>query len=1374
MLTETDPENSGLMLSEQSEDQQKSLSHKVQDLLFRVLCRHQPCIKRSKAKGSLKAYLQLVFIAVTLLQMMSVLLEYMRDVREYDTFRYFEGIAQGVRLDLWAIKTEHGSTGVIASFCVLFLVLVGYAAETIAAAAISGYSPHKVLIFLIDFPMIVIQQYAFLPLCLLYFHTLSSSLSSPTDPQFQGSWKGVLALFSLILCISLALIRVIFIYDNTWALRSTRLLAHVNYTYELKELIVIVTFSLISALKPAPLLALFLSSALTFYLFAFLLWFLPYYHPTTLLLKTLQTAIISWAGIAGFIGILTDSMTVTVKLVLFVSPLICLLIGHFLRWRVNKCVFRREKMPFWRYEIAIRRLLERAKDEEAHAEELHPALSFGAKIYAEKAKEYYLLQAQYYYYIREEPEIALLRLTSSITCPGNIAVKFQIYRFSQALCRLSISEERDFVDYQRLYQQALTLDCHLCEATYDLLNVLINKNTNEKLLERAYLNLASGIQMAQRAYRDLKRKFPNDPFVLQSYGTFLGELFHESVAQELITKGIFELNRRKKTHINTIESYSSVDTGVLIVSCHHQFFGKITFANEQLGKIIGCKRAEIVGKDLDDFIPPPYNYKHNRKLYSFLARGEAPEIFRSHLFLSSNQRFSVEVTFRFRPTVVQGVPYFVVAVRPKPNTREFAIFDIETMLITSHSLYFPGSIHIESRKTLVGENLITFLPSLDSLFSQHRTNNGFIYHHPENGLSMGMKFAEVSLGSGTIHWLYVITSEKGIDDLFTNKGDDEVTRFKRSMRTSNVSSDEKTTFDIENLNFPSKAPSFHEMKTPFGTATQTNKDEATTASLTTSYAKSATGLALRRQANRAVHTLKVSYLVMILLLTLLLGVALAVLYVTLEANSEATDWIELGMGRLHLVRCVHLARRINLIESGYEPKGLESTLQARLSSELFDLKVVTDNYLKREVASTPIHTLITGQYLISSLPLITALTDFSTHTQFQADFPSNTLSTDFFYTYSNGMSELFALLNTTVHTYLDAKGAENVSVIAITSGTSFLLMALVLLASNVCIARSLYQLIHCYARLWSILTLIPGIRLREIMNVHKDRIELVHGTEYIPVEQNKLRENKSILHPPNRRIAIIAKTALFAVGTVGFIMFLLLYGYGKIEILLETNEEYMNAISYMTLYPTIAVHLLKEAYLEQTSPNSYYKIVAEGQIYPSLELKLHEIVRNMDKLEDSILRNIGSIEASDSSGLFVDIDLPYLDACSYLNSTTHCQETVLAKGQHASSIELRFALKDLENRLKARLIAWEKVLELEDFADMLTEATLILLKNTQKYAAASSQKFASDVLTYSSVYIGCSGLLYLVVYLPTLRSLRQQCTALWRISTLVRSDFIPH
>ena len=1361
------------MLAEQSEDPPKSLTGLLRDLLFRVLYRHQTSIKRSKAKGSLKSYLQLAFIGVSAVQMLSVLVEYMREVKEYETYRYFEAISQGFRPDLWVINTGQENAGLLASLCVFLLVLVGYIVEIVTIYTSTDYSLAKIVTFLIDFPIIVIQQYAILPISLLYFHTVLSSLYSATAPQFQG----VLALSCLLLCYSFTLIRILFVYDSTWALRSTRLLAHVNYTYELKEFAVMVAFSLISALKPSPMLGLFLSSALALYLFVFLLCFLPYYHSATSLLKLLQTAVIAWAGVAGFVGLLTDPMTVTVKLVLFVSPLLCLLISHLVRWRVRKVQFRRENVPFWRYELAIRQLFEAVKDEEETAEDLAAALAFGAKLYASKHQEYYLLLAQYYYYIREESEIALLRLTSSVTCPGNLAVEFQISRFSQALCKLSVSEERDFVDYQRLYQRALTLDCRLCEAAYDLLNVLINKNTNEKLLERAYLNMARGIQVAQWAYRSLKSKFPNDPFVLQSYGTFLGDLFHEPVAQELITKGFFELNRRKKTHINTIESYSSVDTGVLIISCHHQFFGKITFANEQLGKIIGCKLSEVVGKDLDDFIPPPYNDRHNRKLYSFLARGEAAEVFRSHLFLSSNQRFSVEVTFRFRPTVVQGVPYFVVAVRPKPNTREFAIFDSATLLITSHSLYFPASIHVQDRKTVVGESLSMLLPDVETYMSETRSNLGFIYRHPVHNLSIGMKFATVALGNGVIHWVYIITSEKGIDDLFTNKGDEDITRFKRSMRSSTISSEDKTALEPEDPDLHAKFASYNEIKTPNreGTLTQTNKDEATTTSQNTSYAKSAVGLSLRHQAQRAVRTLQVSYLVMILLLTLLVAIALAVLYVTLEANSQATDWVDLGMGRLHLVRCMHFARRINLVEAGYEAVSLKETLQSRLLAEIASLNAVTDEYLKREVTSTAIHTLITGQYLLSSLPLITALTDFSTHTQFQADLPSaDPLSTDFFYTYYNGLGPLLAVLNSTVDRYLDAKAADGVSVIAVTSGAAFLLMAVVLVASNVCIARSLYQLMHIYVRLWSLLTAIPTIRLREIMNIHKDRIELVHGTEYVPVEQSRVRTNKSILHPPNRRIAIIAKVGLFAVGSAAFLLFLLLYGYGQIETLLRTNEEYMNAISYMTLYPTVAVHVLKEAYLVRISANSYYHIVAEGQNYPSLELKLREIVGNMEKLEGTILRNMGDIEASDSSGLFSDINLPYYDACSFLNSTFDCQNTVLAKGQHPSITELRLVLSDLETSLPKGLVPWAKLQELETLSDQLTEATLILLKNTQSYAAASSHKFASDMLTYASVYIGCSGLLYLCVYLPTIHSLRQQCTSLWRISTLIRSDFIPH
>ena len=1364
--------SAGLVALNQQGSTSTSLTQTVKALCYRVILLHQASILRSKARPSLKVYLQLVFTVITTLEFLSVLTQYLESTEDFPRLKYIQQALLGVRPDIWVVSAQQGGMTLVALVVILGLIVGEITLEFLLSLFKPSIKIPKYLLVLVDFPLVIIRKYVVIPFFILIFRAIHIGFfpDSSESSQLAGAWTGAMGLICLLGYSLLTFLHTTLVHDNSWFIHSHRLLSHPNSTYELKEYVTFGLLSLIATLDISPILACFISTVLTMYLLITLIWYLPYYNERTMVVKCWEVGTCVWSGVSAFIGVIADSILTTVILFLFVTPCLGLLIAYLLNWRINKATYKPENQPFWKYELGIRKKFERHEEDAG----LKEALAVGAKIYSTTTKSFFLLYAHYYYYVLDDPEIALVRLTSSAQCPGSFFSEFHIYHLSHALSSLSRSEEREFVDYQSLYRNARGLDCSLCEMTYDLLNTVINRNANEFHLERAFLNLANIIQKTQMEYRYLKSKFGNDPFVLLSYGSFLGDIFYETVAQEMITRGYFELNRRKKAHINTIESYSSVDTGVMIVSCHRQMFGKIIYVNDPMGKILGMKTGEVMGKDLDDFIPPPFNFQHNRKLSHFLACGEAKEIFRSHLFLSSNQRYSVEVTFRFRPTVVQETPYFVVAVRAKPNTREFALFD-QSLIITSHSKAFAGALSLTSKPTLTGESLSTLLPGITDYMDLQQP---FLYTHPTRNLTLGLKFASVSLGSGTIHWLYIIKSERGIEDLFTSVAGEEIAKFKRYLRDSTgITFDSKPydtdssdgtirkTASVSNIDALAREPS---------TIAVITKDEGTTTTnVLTSYAKSSPGTSIRKQCVRAVTTFKFAYVGMILLTAVFITIALAVLYVTLQELSESNAGMDLGTSRLHMLKITHLARRLNLMQSGYESLTNKDTLQKQLSTEISSLNSVMENYLKNSQSPVSLFTRIGNRYIYQNLPLITALTDYNTHAQFIVNNPSlPDQSTDFFYVYYNGIGNLMHILNRTIDQHLVDMRSAGVEIIEITCSIAFIVIGVVLVLGHICVLKSLFDLERCYGKLWTTILNLPLVSAREIMNIHKDRIEVAHGCEFYPLEQSKVKENHSILQPPKRRCFLLVKVSLFAIGSIAFIMAVLITGRYAIRVLLGANNEYLDSVAYSAIMPTLTLHLAKEQYLCTHSPSSYFSIIQEGQHISNISSELRVFLGDMSELRQRILSNMIEITASSSEGLFPDFGLPFGSACNSVNMTSDCADTALAKGQHAAVAELKLRLADISHRMDS--LQWSELISLENYIDQVTESTLQLLQLTQTYASASSQQFTSNMLTYSCIYLLGSGLMYTFIYLPTIATQRRHCISLWRITTLIRNDFISH
>ena len=1342
-----------LVLPDKFQQPQISFTSALRGLLFRACAQHQTSIKKSKVQPSLRTWLRLLFLPVQTAQLLSLVLQHLKQVQDYATYAVVEQALRIVRPDRWMEGLGAGvCIGVAAALVYLTILLV---LQLLLAQSPSHANLHPAVLLSFSLPLAAIHKYLWLPLLSLLFTNINSTLVLETDSEYV--WMGVASAAEIALLGAFLLLYICFLHEDAWSLHTEHPTARPDSTYEVRELAVLSCFSALPVLPVSAPLSLVLHTGLAGYLCAFVLWYLPYYSTVVLLGRCMLYGLVSWAAVCALIGVGTDSMTVTVKLFLFVAPCILLLLCHLLMRRKGLIRFRKAKPMLWKYELMVRTLLEANADPGEVA--LAEAIAYGTRQFAQKERRFFLFVGQYYYYVRGLPEIALVRLSQGTLCPPDVLAEFQIYRFSEALYRVSRSEEREFVEYERRYQSCMQQDCALCEISFDLLSSVLNKSTTGPLLERALVHLAHLITGTNQTYRKLKQRFPTDPFVLESYGSYL-DLFHKSEAMVLKTSGILERNKRKKTSINEITSYSSEDTGVMIVSCQKELLGKVVFANAQMSGVLGGKIQDIVGKDLDDFIPPPYNFNHNFKLQSFLHHGEAKEISRSHLFLTSLTGFSVEVTFRFRPTVVAGVPYFLVAARQKPRTREFAIYG-EDGKVTSHSQGFPGKLGLE-RKWIVGDSLETLFPGVsEKLGLENVDESPFPYPHPTLKDTLWLKLSCTGLGHSFIHSLYLLTSSQGIEDLFHSSTGLGYSRFRRSLRATSNS-------DLPDISADPLKPG--EMADSDGAGKDTGlretRDEATgVTSTSTSYGRSEGGLKVREKALSAGRTLKLASLGLIILMTVLLAVVLGVLWATFQ-DLTPNSTTEIGAIRLHFLKIAHITRRLDLISHGYEAVSARTPLQQALEAEVSSLSAAIS--LLDSVVAVSVVTCIEGKFSYLEVPLKTALTDYNTHARLQGGADRGEAA-DVFYTYYNGVGPLLKEVNRTVEEEGDAERSRGLQVIGATVGLGVGLMAIGIICACFVIVRSLLTLHLCYSRLWQTITTLPVSKARDIMNTHKNRIEVLHGVEHVAPDQGKIRENRSMAKPPVRWTLLLGKCLLLVLCSCAFTTFLGVYGYGEVQRLLWTNMRYINTVSYLTVLPTLTLHTLKELSLwQQGSPISYLSLVPEAQSIPSLSLLLSTHLASLSSTQLSVLQDLDSMATQART---TGLDLAFSSACPYLNGS-QCEGSLLDRGEVYGVSEWGLGVVDLQRRVEEGEKVWEQLVALETSMEMLTDATVALQRDMQKYAETANTQFTSDMLTYACIYVICTSLVYALISLPLVEGLKKKCEAAWRVTTLVRNDYV--
>ena len=1347
MIAGIDGEGGGLMLPSNLDDSLANFPNVVRTLLFRVFSQYQSSIKKSKSQVTVRVWFQLFFIPIQTAQLLSLLLVQLKETEDYAEYEAVEQGLTVVRPDRWVAGWEEGVCIAVGVWVVLQFALLSY--QLVHSYLSPQIRFHPALLACFSLPLAFIHKYLWVPLLLFLLSQTSESLLSAQ----QSLWLGVVSLLELLFTIGFLLLYMSFFPPDAYSLCKEQMLSRPDPAAEILEFLVLSGFCIVSRVQVTGVLSVTGYIALGTYLVIYLTWKLPYYNLVCVVGKVLQFTLTTWSSLSVLFGLLTHSCSVSIKLFLFISPCVCFLLYHLLLYRKGLLSYHKSNISLWKFELMLRNILDSVHNEVTLAE----VFAFGTRLFGYKHRRFYLLEGQYYYYVKTLPEMALVRLTLSMRCPQHFMAEYQVHRFEEALYRVSNSEEREFIAYEGQFQHCRQLDYRLCEATYDLLSSITNKSNTGKVLERAVLYLAELVYQTNSSYRELKQRFPTDPYVLETYGTYLSDLFHQAEAIDLKTRGSLERNRLKKAHINVIEAYSSEDTGVMIVSCHPEWFGKVVFANGQMGGVLGGKIQDIVGKDLDDFIPPPFNFNHNLKLQSFLLHGEAKEISRSHLYLTSLTHYSIEVTFRFRPTVLSGVPYFLVAVREKPKTREFALYGSDGK-VTSHSQGFPHNLGLP-RKWVIGESLETLFPGLPFLLSPSEAP--FTYTHPLTKSVFCLKFSSVPLGNSFITSLYILTGTQGIDDLFHSTSGIAVSQIRKTLKSVDLRSQIDSTRDTS-IN-PAVSP-LNTPDSPLLKDLRDTKDEFTGATTTsTSFARGKTGINMRKTALKASRRLKLSLLILILVVILLLSAVITVIWMTLQEVMNGNEE-NLGDVRLHFVKITHVARRLELIQSGLGDASQRQSLQSSLESEVSALNSAIfwlDSSVTVRVISR-----LNGKFTASSLPLKTALTDFSTHALLQTSSEVSAAS-DEFYTYYNGLGELLRVVNSTVESSQGQIREWGWSVVQATAGVAGLVVSLGMLSTCVVLLRSLKSVYECYCGLWKVLVSIPTSKARDIMTVHKTRIEVLHGLEHAAPEQKKSKENRSMMKPPVRWAVILSKSSLLLLFTCAFTVFLGVYSQHQLETLLWTNTQYIHSVSYLTILPTLTLHTLKEMALWEINSNeAYFALVPEAQTIPSLSLLLSNYLSSLSSLETTLLWDLDSL--SDHSK---PATLSLSTACPYLNSTG-CEGSALERGEIYAGRDWMFRLMDLQRKAEEGESVWKELEALETSMDMLTEALIALQSDLQSYSSSACTQFASELLTYSCIFILLCAGIYALLYLPVVEDLQSKCMAVWRVTTLVRSDYV--
>jgi len=539
-------------------------------------------------------------------------------------------------------------------------------------------------------------------------------------------------------------------------------------------LFVVLHFFLQSALtKFEFLLIVVLLSALLSFLSVYLL---PHYQLTQNLLLGAVSAEYCWCAVALAVSDLFAKPGVAVLLILVVSPLVVVLLREALeyRWKyiateyVTK--FRTLTNSF-QVELATRAIIMRILELQEGDEESEKLKQSVIDIFNwatehfMKVKMICVWETNFFLTIMKNQRVAMIKITKSLIADRSLEADFRVYCFAKMLEKhQSVYEELEYLQFRYYYEEAKVYDKEVCHTELEFWNELNSTRPRVSVLERLTKRLTKTIKLCVRSNKLLTKRYPSSHLALKQFGSFLYEILNNPKGKDYLAKADYERNclTKKGQRDITEASYFSDEGAVVVVSGDPRKIGEITFINIAASEILGINPSDALGLSITNFIPEPYSKNHIRQIERFLLYGQDNRIVHcSVMFFLTHERLVVECFAEMRVSFLRGIPFILIALRLRSQTREVVIYTKSTGNIIGNSEGFAGALSLPY-KQLTGANVVNILPEFFKLREKVEDFMPFNYivtkcYPPVQAKLM---FSSVKCNTQVISVLYIITDSK--------------------------------------------------------------------------------------------------------------------------------------------------------------------------------------------------------------------------------------------------------------------------------------------------------------------------------------------------------------------------------------------------------------------------------------------------------------------------------------------------------------------------------------------------------------------------------------------------------------------------------------
>ncbi|CAG9322772.1 unnamed protein product [Blepharisma stoltei] len=421
------------------------------------------------------------------------------------------------------------------------------------------------------------------------------------------------------------------------------------------------------------------------------------------------------AAIIFLIGAIFDSSVLMVYLSIFVLPsTVSILIRFFLFSKRSQNPGNYSSIncfsSIYDFELKIRPYLIKGNSDEK--EEIIKLFSqcTDTKGFRE-SKLLIIWEANYCHFSLKDETLAKVKLCKTKNCDWSLENDFQEFRCRKELSEMESSEEAKYLTFLEKIETAKTADRILC---FDLLNIwneVTSKSPSLKKLTDITGKVYEGIEKLHTVYSYLLTQFPTSTEPLILYGTLLNTIMlDKEKSMAMLSKQ--ESLQKTRNFFRESQKLSCFDesVGILLISIDDQSFGDIYFSNTRSTYILKQQMNQIIGANISNFIPPPYNKNLQLSLTSYINELSHSEIYLPEtLFVLDGNNLIIECCIKVVVSALFNNEFMLFLIKEKEITYQFAIYS-DNGEILAHSEFFGKYMGLEN-KSLKGWNLDSLIPN---------------------------------------------------------------------------------------------------------------------------------------------------------------------------------------------------------------------------------------------------------------------------------------------------------------------------------------------------------------------------------------------------------------------------------------------------------------------------------------------------------------------------------------------------------------------------------------------------------------------------------------------------------------------------------------